>query len=484
MISTATMTRPLALTDDELRQAGAWLTDFLRRYEGSLRERPVMPALDRSALAALRSPDMPCGGVGLDRLFRTIDDVVVPNSTAIAHPRFLAYVLGPPTGLAPLAEAVAAALNQNCNFWQLSPAANAIEQAVVGWAAGLYGWHEGAGGHFTSGASMATMTAISAAMHALAGPELRRIGLQRMAAPFVAYTSAEAHGSVEKAVVMLGLGQESLRLIPVDAAGRMRADLLRAAIQRDRRAGLRPTVVVAACGTVTRGAIDPLDDIAQICREHGVWMHVDGAFGALFVLSGRWRARLAAECGNADSLAIDPHKLLAAPLEAGCLLVRDRAALRRAFAFGAPYLGAADDPLLMNYMDEGPQLSRGFKAFKVWCALQAFGTDAFTQAIDRMLDLARAFADRLRAHPRFELLSAVTLNVVCFAIRGATEDETQLVLRRLIDEGTALIGPVRIGDRFGLRLCVNNYRTTMDDVEIVVARINAIAEAIGESRHA
>jgi aromatic-L-amino-acid decarboxylase len=458
----------LNLSDRELEVAGNLLTEFFRSFESSLAKRRVMPELDREQLTGLLETPFPEAGIGVERLFAEIGETVLPNSTTIAHPRFLAYVQGPPNGIAPFAEAIAATLNQNCNFWQLSPAASVIERKVVSWLGSLFEYPDSAGGILTGGGSMATLMGLSVAMHAKAPIDLRRRGLSALSSPLVAYTSEQAHTCVEKAAATLGLGVENVRKIPVDAQFRMRVDPLEAAVERDRRAGKTPFCVVATAGTVNTGAIDPVAELADVCEREGLWLHVDGAYGALFVLSERANAALR-PCGRADSIALDPHKLLFAPLEAGCLLVRDRAKLRAAFAFSSSYLTVEEDPLLANYLDYGPQLSRDFKAFKIWCSLQALGVEAFRLATERMLQVAEHMGRRVSAEPALELLAPVNLTAVCF--RFANGAPNQEILAALVDEGTALLGPVLIDGRDGIRACVSNYRTRESDVDFVIDRL-------------
>jgi aromatic-L-amino-acid/L-tryptophan decarboxylase len=462
--------RTLALDDRERAAAGRLLADFLDGYERAIPAPRIVPDVDRDALSALLGTPFPEQGIGVERLFAEIADTVVPNSTAIAHPRFLAYVQGPPNGIAPYAEAIAAALNQNCNFWQLSPAASVIERSVVGWLSGLFELPDEAGGLITDGGSTANLVGLAAAL-ADRRPDLRSAGLQARRPPLIAYASEEAHSSIDKAAALLGLGLDHLRRLPTDDGFRLDVDALRAAIREDRAAAREPFCVIATAGTVTSGAIDPLEAIADVCAEERLWLHVDGAFGALLVLSERLRGELA-PCGRADSLALDPHKLLFAPLEAGCLLARDAAALRRAFAFRSSYLTVAEDPLMLDYMDYGPQLSRAFKAFKIWCALRAFGTDAFRAAVDRTLDLAGRLGQRIDAHPALELLTPVTTTAVCLRIPGVDHGAA---LAALAEEGTALLGPAQLGGRSGIRACVTNYRTTPADIDLVADRLAELA---------
>ncbi|MGW6459183.1 pyridoxal phosphate-dependent decarboxylase family protein [Streptomyces sp. NPDC055078] len=463
----------LSLDEDGRRTAGRLLTTFFDDYERSIPERPLVPEVDREVLAGLLATPFPDKGIGVEGLFREINEKVLPNSTTVAHPRFLAYVLGPPNGIAPYAEAVAATINQNCNFWQLSPAASVIERAVITWLGGLFGYGEQAGGILTGGGSIATLNALTTALHARR-PHFRRHGLQTAGSPLVVYTSTEAHRCVDKAAAILGIGLDNVRHIPTDDRFRMRVDALEEAIRADREAGREPFCVVATTGTVTTGSIDPVDAIADVCTREDLWLHIDGAYGALFTLSDRAGGVFDA-CARADSIALDPHKLLFAPLEAGCLLVRDRTRLTEAYAFSSSYLTVEEDPLMVDYMDYGPQLSRGFKAFKVWSALQTFGIDAFRSAIDHTLGLAQYLADRIRAEPGLELMAPVPLTAVCFQLKGATDADHTAVLGTLIEEGTALLGPARLGERQGIRVCVTNYRTTRADIDLIVDRVAAIA---------
>lgn len=463
----------LSLSEDERQTANKLLTAFFDDYERSISDRPLVPGLDREVLAELLAAPFPDRGIGVEGLFRAITDKILPNSTTVAHPRFLAYVFGPPNGIAPYAEAVAAAINQNCNFWQLSPAASVIERAVVRWLAGLFDYGEQAGGILTGGGSIATLNALTTALNARR-PDFRRQGLQAADRRLVVYTSTEAHRCVDKAAAILGIGLDNVRHIPTDDRYRMRVDALQDAVRADRDAGLEPFCVVATAGTVTTGSIDPITDIADVCAAEDLWLHVDGAYGALFVLSDRTRGALT-PCARADSIALDPHKLLFAPLEAGCLLVRDRSLLTNAYAFSSSYLTVEEDSLMLDYMDYGPQLSRDFKALKVWSALQTFGIGAFRSTIDRVLDLAHHLADRIQGEPDLELMAPAPLTAVCFQIKCATEADHTAVLAALIEENTTLLGPARLGDRHGIRACITNFRTTHADIDLIVDRLAEIA---------
>jgi aromatic-L-amino-acid/L-tryptophan decarboxylase len=455
----------LNLNPEEIEHAGKLLTTLLQNYERVVPTQKVMPTVDRGILSDLLKKPFPQRGIGIDQLFSDINDKIIPNSTTISSPRFLAYVLSPSNGIAPFIEAITAMLNQNCNFSQLSPVASVIERKVISWLGGLFNYpEEEAGGIITSGGSMASLIALSAALHDKAGFDFRKHGLQALKPPLILYTSAESHKAIEKDAILLGLGANNVRTIPVDDQYRMRVDLLKSAIRKDKQAGRQPFCVVATAGTVNTAAIDPIDDIADICKKENLWLHIDGAYGALFVLSKSKRDALL-PCGRADSIALDPHKVLSAPLEAGCVIVRKRETLRRSFTIYSPYLNSEEDPLMVNYMDYGPQLSRGFKAFKVWAALQLFGTRAFVEAIEHTLTLAKYWGEKIKAEPSMELLAPVNLTAVCFRFKNLDVNGHKRLLAKLVDDGIALLGPVSLNGKPGIRACITNYRTEKNDID-------------------
>jgi len=450
------------------------LDRFAARYFATVADRPVYPALDRAALRELKQQALPRTGQPLEALFDELEQVVVPNSTQTAHPRFLPYVQPSPNALSPYADHVAAILNQNCNLWHLSPAANAVEQTVLGWFAELFAMPATASGILTSGGSMANMVAVAAARDHALGDGARTAGLQGGRAPLVLYTSEEAHSSIVKAVSMLGLGRQYLRPIATDEQFRIRLDLLAEAVSHDRAAGLDPFCVVGHAGTVTTGAIDPLEDLSHFCREQGLWLHVDGAFGALAALSPRFRTALSA-AGLADSLSLDPHKFLFCNLEAGCVLVRDRRRLLDAFSAQSSYLTMSEDPDFLDFASQGPQLSRAFKALKVWWSLKHFGADAYAGVIEHMHELAEYMGRQIGAREGFELLAPVVFNCVCFRLTGLDSDGNRRVLKELVEGGTAFLGPALVKGRTGLRACFMNLRTTEADVDLILDRLAAIA---------
>ena len=467
----------LLLTPDQIREAARRLGEILAEYEASLAERAVLPELDRAAIRQILAEPWPEAGRPIGALFDEFAEVIVPNSAHIAHPRYLAYVLASPHGLSPFAEALVATLNQSGSIWTLSPIANAIEQTVIRWLGELFDFPPDAIGHITSGGSMANLVALQAARDRALGPGARSHGLQRRSVALRVYASSEVHGSVEKAVSMLGLGTDHLVRVPVDEHFRLPVGALREAIRSDRAAGHEPICVVASAGTVTTGAFDPLADIAAVCAEERLWLHVDGAYGALGVLAGRIAPCLVG-IERADSVALDPHKLLFNSVEAGCVLFRDRDQARRSFGQTSTYIARDPDPDLIDFVDYGPQLSRSIKAFKVWWAIRAFGRGAYARTIDRLLDLAQALGRGVEAHPSLELLAPVTFTAVCFRHRRLDDAGQDALVRAVLESGTAYLGPARVHGTAGLRACFTNLRTGGRDVERVIETVAALGDEI------
>ncbi len=460
----------LLFTQTEHQVASQLTAQFIEDYLSSVEERPVYPVIDRPALRDLMSQPLVMGSRTLEELFAELDLVVVPNATHTAHPRFLSYVMPTPNGISPFAEAVAATLNQNCNLWTLSPSANAVEQKVVRWLAEIVGAGSAASGIITSGGSVANLIGLTAARDQCLGDTARTHGLQGRQSPLTLYTSEEAHSSIDKAVSQLGLGVEHLRKIATDDNFRIRVDLLRERVAQDRQDGFSPFCVVASAGTVTTGAFDPLDQIAKFCAEEGLWLHVDGAYGALSALSERFRGQLQA-LKHADSISLDPHKFLFTSFEAGCILVKDIKTLEHSYRVAPSYLAKEDDPDFVNFSDLGPQLSRGFKALKIWWSLRYFGKAAYVATVERMADLAQQMGQIASASPDFELVAPVTFNAVCFRVAALDDDENRSVLRRLVEGGTAFLGPANVKGRFAMRACFMNLRTQPADVELIMSEI-------------
>jgi len=489
---------PLEISGDDFRAAGHELVDRVADLLGSMRGRPVTPGESATEVRALlgRGP-LPEKGSDGPAILREAAQLLLEHSLFNGHPRFFGYITASPAPLGALADLLAAAVNPNCGAWELSPMANAVEEQTVRWIAELVGFPAGGGGLLVSGGNVANFAGFLAARRAQAGEAIRASGLSGAPGPLLVYASAETHTWIQKAADLFGHGTDAIRWIPADGKQRLDPEALRTAIARDRAEGARPFLVVGAAGTVGTGAIDPLREIAAICRENGLWFHVDGAYGAPAAALPDAPADLRA-LSLADSVAIDPHKWLYAPLEAGCILVRNAAALPDTFAYTPTYYafdeGGEDPPA--NYYALGFQNSRGFRALKVWMGLRQAGREGYVRMIEDDCRLARALADRIAAHGELELLTH-SLSIVTFRYApprlrtGRAEDDATLdainedLLQRLKAGGEAFLSNARVEGKFALRACIVNFRTELADVEAVpeiVARLGRVREGANTAK--
>lgn len=468
----------LELTEQQIREMATLLGDTLVSYQESLAGRPVFPDVDTEALNAIATAPLPEDGVAVQSLVEEFNRVIVPNSLHIAHPRFLAYVTASPAGIAPFAEAYTAMIDQNCAIWQGGPAANAVERRVIGWLAGLFGLAKDTPGILVSGGSMANLVALTAARDASIPGHAPEDGIQSISTLMTMYVSEEVHTSVYKAANMLGIGEKFVRTVPVDDQFRMRVDSLAEFVRADRANGMHPGIVIASPGTVQTGAFDPFDAIADLCEQEGLWLHADGAYGALGILAERLQPELAA-VNRADSLTMDPHKLLFSSNEAGCTLVRRPGALHNAFAHESTYIGQETIPGFVDYKDFGPQLTRQFRALKVWWIFRANGMTLLRQTVNRLLDLAQYLADALDEDSALELAVKPTLTAVCFRVREWDDEKNAALLSALIKSGVVYLGPTILRNRFYLRACFTSYRTTEADVDMVMDAIRREREKLG-----
>lgn len=439
----------------------------------TVRERPVWQPVPGVVREALQS-GLPREGQGLERTYADFQEQILPYPTGNIHPRFFGWVHGTGTAGGIVADLLASAMNSNCGG--RDHGALYVERAVIDWCKELFGFPETASGVLVSGTSMATLIALTAARHAKAGYDVRRDGIQ---APgkLTAYASAETHESTAKALQILGLGERALRRVAT-AAGSMEVDVaaLRAAIAEDRAAGLQPFCVIGTAGTVNTGAIDDLAALADLCAEENLWFHVDGAFGGLCVLSPELRPRLSG-IERADSIAFDFHKWMHVSYDAGCVLVRSSEAHQQAFSMRPAYLAAADRGLAGGnpwFCEYGPELSRGFRALKIWFALKEHGAGRFGRQIEQNCRQARYLADRIRREKRLELLVEPTLNIVCFRFlaEGAPPehlDQLNLeIVATLQEQGIAAPSTTRVGGRVAIRVNLTNHRVRQEDLDILV----------------
>jgi glutamate/tyrosine decarboxylase-like PLP-dependent enzyme len=432
----------------------------------------VRQALDLSA-------PLPEAGMDPGPLLERTAQLLFEYSLFNAHPRFFGYITAAPAPIGVLGDFLAAAVNANVGAWTLSPAATEIESQTVRWIAAFIGYPVECGGLLVSGGNMANIVCFLAARVAKASWNVRERGVvgdsgQRLRV----YGSAETHTWIQKAADIGGIGTGSIRWIPTDNNLRMDVSALRRQIETDKAAGDVPCMVVGTAGSVSTGAVDPLRDISEVCKEHDIWFHVDGAYGGFAAAvpdaPGDLRALTAA-----DSVAVDPHKWLYAPLEAGCALVREPGLLRAAFAYHPPYYHFEEQAT--NYVDCGPQNSRGFRALKVWLALRHAGASGYREMIAEDIRLSRAMADAVRRCDELELvtqeLSITTFRYVPCDLRprlGDPEVERYLdtlnrqVLDRLQHGGEAFVSNAVVGSRYLLRACIVNFHTTRADVQATV----------------
>lgn len=448
------------LTERISRLAG----DYLLRLD----EGPIQPASSGERLVELLGEDAPRRGRGaavVDRLRSVVEGARVQNG------RFLGYVMGSGEPAGAAADLLASVLNQNLTAWRSSPSGVTVERTVVRWLAEAIGCR-GYSGSLTGGGSAANLMGLAMAREAKAPAN------ERGGAAGVVYASEQVHMSIGKAVALLGLGRENLRLVPTDAEFRMRVDELERAIARDRGDGLVPVAVVASAGTVATGAIDPLARIADVAARERLWMHVDGAYGALAaaVVPERFDG-----LRRADSVSLDAHKWMYQAVDCGCLLFRDRLAARRAFSHSGDYTRSfTDDPLEgFAFFEESMELSRRFRALRLWTSIQYHGLDAFQDAMRRDLAHARALEERVRREPDLELLAPVELSAVCFRHRFAeSPDARNLELLAAVNRrGRVYLSNATIRGAFALRACFVNHRTTSADVDVVVDEVLAAARA-------
>jgi glutamate/tyrosine decarboxylase-like PLP-dependent enzyme len=485
---------PLRMSPDEFREVGFALVNAAADFLGGVRERPVTPGESpREVQATLGSSNtLPEFGRDAGELLNHATGLLFDHSLLNGHPRFWGYITASPAPIGMLADLLASVVNANVGAWRLAPMATELEAQTVRWIAELVGYPVNGGGLLVSGGNLANIVGLFAARAAASRWDVRSQGVGAAGAPALrVYASAETHTWLHKATDLSGLGTNAIHWIPTDAAYRLDPAALREAILADRAQGQLPMMVVATAGTVSSGAIDPIREIATVCEELGVWLHIDGAYGALAACVDGVSEDLAA-LGRADSLAVDPHKWLYAPLEAGCLLVRDAARLRDAFAYHPPYYHFGQEAI--NYFDLGPQNSRGFRALKLWLALQQVGRRGYERMIHDDMLLSERLFKRLEEHPEFEActqsLSISTFRFVPDDLRGSTHTAevaqylntlNEALLERVQQAGEFFFSNAVLDGRYLLRACIVNFNTEAFDVDALpeaVAREGRTIDAV------
>ena len=471
------------LAPDQVRRLGYLAADAVAEHRENLLSRPVFGKV--GADASLFQAPLPAEGRSVEEVLDFVREHVLPFPMGNSHPRFFGFINATADPIGITADYLAAAMNPNC--WGGDHAAVHVESQVMRWIASIVGFPPEAEGILVSGGSMANFTALAAARRAMTPGNVREDGLAGEGRPrLIVYASDQVHHCVDKAVDLLGIGTRNLRKIETDDRFRIRVDRLEATIAADREAGLLPAIVVGSAGTVNTGAIDPLEGLADVCRRESLWFHVDGAYGAMAALSPRLKP-LFAGIERADSIAADPHKWLYVPYEAGATLVREPGRLAATFRKFPEYLASDPEspfPGPAWFAERGVELSRGFKALKVWMGLQVHGADAYARAIENDVALAGFLCNEVDRRPDFEKMAEQFLSIANFRWRpsGRTLTDPDVdrlnrrIVNRLVGDGSFFLAPTILKGRAALRVCIVNFRTTREDLTFLldeVARVGS-----------
>jgi glutamate/tyrosine decarboxylase-like PLP-dependent enzyme len=470
-----------------IREMGAAALDRLvRYYEGLPARRISPPASAREIFEALQEP-LPQEGCSFEELLCDVEELAFGFSRHNGHPRFFGYIASPGAAVASLGDMLASALNTNVTSWRSAPGASEIERVTIEWIKQIVGFSPQGAGLFVSGGSMANLCGLAAARAAMSGHDVAEHGMRVAPRALRLYVSAEGHFSIPKAASLLGIGRANVREIGIGDRQRMDTRALSDAVQADLAAGHQPFCVVANAGTVGTGAFDPLDEIAAVAQRYGLWLHVDASYGGFAALAPSAK-HFFRHMAAADSVALDPHNWLYLPVDCGCVLYRDAAAAHAAFSSAhAEYIRvlntAADETFA--FWDFGPELSRRFRALNVWMLLKHVGTRALGEAIERNMECARYLEEMVRASDDFEMLAPVELSIFCFrymppGLSGEVEIDlfNERLLQALQRDGSSYLSNARVRDRFALRGCVLNYRTTPRDMEVLLEDLRRLAGRI------
>ena len=463
---------------DEIRHWGDSVTQFMIEYLGDLPGRPVYRRTSSREIRSQLDSKLPIKGSDFDLLLKVFRNTIVPFSRQNAHPRMFGYVQSPGTPIGAFADLLASTLNANLTIWRSAPAPVELERVTIDWIRQILGFPPDAGGLFVSGGSMANLAALAAARQTKSDS----LGRLRM------YASTATHFSITKAAALLGIGRGNVRHVAVDEHCKMRLDDLVAKITADLEAGYIPFCVVGNAGTVDTGAVDSLGEIREIANRFQLWMHVDGSYGAFAILADSAR-KLFAGMEQADSIALDPHKWLYLPVDVGCVIYRNPEFAHAAFAHEAEYtrmFGEQADEAFVCW-DYGPELSRRFRALKVWMLLKGVGLDRLRNAIESNLASARYLESMVQASDDFEMVAPVELSIFCFRhvpaqLRNDSAEQIDQFNERLLvalqRDGSSYLSNTTLAGRFALRGCVLNYRTTLRDMEILLDDLRRVAKSL------
>jgi len=464
---------------EDFRRHAHQLADWIAQYFSSIDLYPVLSRAQPGDIRAAIPDDAPEDGESFEAMLADFERVLMPGVTHWNHPGFFAYFAISGSGPGVLADFLSAALNVQAMLWRTSPAATELEEVTLGWLRKLLSLPDSFEGVIYDTASISTLHGLAAARE-VAVPEVRAKGLagRKNVSRLRIYCSEHAHSSVDKAVILLGLGHEALKRIPADGEFRMKADALEKAIEKDLAAHARPVAVVATVGTTSTTSVDPLPEIARICARHKIWLHVDAAYAgvAAMVPGFEWILEGAAD---ADSLVVNPHKWLFTPFDLSAFYCRRMDVVRQAFALTPDYLKTVESAPVHNLMDTGIQLGRRFRALKLWMVMRHFGASGIRARIAEHMRLARLFADWIDASDRFERVAPVNFSVVCFRANG-DDAFNEGLLDTINAGGEVFLSHTRLDGRYVLRLAIGNLRTT----EAHVARAWSLLQQTFDQLHA
>lgn len=449
--------------------------DLVLAHIEGVRDKPVWQPPTADVMSYF-SQALPTNASSMEDILTGVRDYVAPFATGNLHPRFMGWVHGAGTPFGLVGDLVAAGLNLNCGG--RNHVGIEIERQIVQWTQEAFGYPETASGLFVTGSSMANFLATIIAKTEAIGVQAREQGLMDAGRPLTAYTSSEAHSCIAQALELSGIGSVNLRRIPVDNLRRMRVDELDRAIIADQQSGAQPFMVVGTAGTVNTGAIDPLDDIAAVAERHGLWFHVDGAIGALAMLSAKMKPKFSG-LEKSNSIALDFHKWGHVPYDAGFLLVKDHTAHKQAFSQPAAYLQRYDEGLAAGETwpcDLGIDLSRGCRALKTWMTITALGADRIASSIEYTCALARYLATLVDMSDRFFLKAPVALNIVCFGVRDAGADVVRDIVTKLQLSGIAAPSWTTLDGELVIRCAIVNHRTIAEDIDVFWEALNRFAD--------
>jgi glutamate/tyrosine decarboxylase-like PLP-dependent enzyme len=478
------------LNPEELRQLGLQFTDIITKYYDSMCFSSIVPPKNLKQLKQRLNEPLPQQEMDLESLLLECQEKIVHNAVRFGHPRFLGWVLSSGTPIGAYAEGLAAALNQNVAM-SGAGVATAVELVVLDWIKKILGYDSRAAGVLVSGGSMANLLALAVARNVRGGNDIRQKGLAKKN-QMILYASSESHVCIDKAIDILGIGTDNIRRIKVDERFRVDVKDLKRKIKEDLAKGLHPFCVVATAGTVNTGAIDPLETIADICTQHNMWFHVDAAYGGFVAISPQWKSLLKG-INRADSVAVDPHKWLFIPYDAGCVLVRNPKDLKKTFSYAAEYLPFDTTKPVSNdevdFADYGIELTRSFRALKIWMSLKHYGAIRYGRMINQNMNLAQYWQALINESADFTLMAPSDLSVVCFCYVPEklihTNDEKthtyldvlqHAILSSLRKNKDMLLSGTTLKGRFVLRGCIVNYRTTQQDVKDIVEGVRKIGK--------